>query len=183
MQRNRCYTCRSCNAAKGRLFYAANADRMVALARRRRNADLEKARTYWRKHRDESREAHNAYHRGYQAAKDETPEGRARRIIARTRALAKYRGIEFDISLEWLTEKLATGRCEATGLPFDFRRPPREERGSRTPAFAPSLDRIERGGSYTQDNVRVVAFIYNVARSDFDDADLMTLAKALIASA
>jgi hypothetical protein len=182
-KRNRSYLCRGCNAAKGRAFYAKDPQHVIDVSRKRRNDDLEKVRSYWRKYRDENRSAVNLYHRDYQMARDKEIEGRAKRIIARTSALAKHRGIEFDISQDWLAAKLAAGKCEVTGIEFEFTRLPRGERKSRTPPFAPSLDRIEQGGPYTEANCRVVVFIYNVARSDFEDADLMKLAKALTASA
>lgn len=179
--RARQYTCRSCNAAKGRAFYADNKSHVIETAKSRRNADLGKIRSYWQGHRERNRDSINAYHRGYVSRQNETVEGRAKRMLSRARCTARYQGVGFDLSLDWIISRLEIGTCEVTGLPFDLSLLPRGERGSRTPAFSPSLDRINRGGNYTKDNVRVTVFIYNVARSDFDDDNLLTLAKALAA--
>jgi len=183
MRKNRSYICRTCNAARGRAFYASNPQHVIDTSRKRREANREQQRTYWQKHRTENREAYNEYSRSYITKTDADVEGRARRILYRTKAQSKHRNIDFDISHEWLVEKLRGGKCEVTGIDFEFTRLPRGERKSRTPPFAPSIDRIEQGGGYIEANCRVVVFIYNVARSDFQDDELLKLAKALTASA
>lgn len=53
-------------------------------------------------------------------------------------------------------------------------------RDERHDVFAPSLERIDTCGDYTPDNVRVVATIFNTARSNFPDEALRTLAEALV---
>lgn len=182
MARNRSYMCRSCNAAKGRAFYVANQNHVIETSKKRRHRDPDRIREYWRDYRAKNPDACKGWHDRYRDRSYESPERRAKRLLAAARSRAKLYGVAFDLTLEWIVAKLEAGICEATGLPFDISvLPPRAERQSRTPAFSPSFDRIERGGGYTQDNVRVVVFIYNVARSDFDDNDLLTLAKALAA--
>lgn len=178
------YICRACNAAKGRAFYAANSKHVIETAKARRHREPEKIREYWRGYRAENPEAVKGWSDRYRARSYDNEERRAQILLSASRARAKYAGIEYDLTLEWIASRIRGGVCEVTGLPFDISLlPPRSERKSRTPAFAPSLDRIERGGGYTQANTRVVVFIYNVARSDFEDEDLTTLAKALLSGA
>ena len=180
--RSRTRLCRACNAAKGRAYYAANKQHVIDTAKQRRHRDLDKIRTYWRGWRDQNRDAVNGYQEKYRASTYTSAEKRAIRLAAACRIRARHAGVDYDLTKDWILEKIAAGVCEVTGIPFDMTPlPPRGERKSRTPAFAPSLDRITRGGGYTQANTRVVVFIYNVARSDFDDDELNTLARALLA--
>lgn len=179
--RGKTYLCRACNAAKGRAFYAANPKRVIEVAKQRRHANPEKVREYWRQYRKDNPDAAKGWSERYNALNRSSLKRGARRMFTACRSKARYSNVAFDLTPEWIEERLASGVCEATSLPFDFGLPPRADRGSRTPAFAPSLDRIERGGGYTKDNVRVTVFIYNVARSDFNDNELLTLAKALAA--
>ena len=98
-------------------------------------------------------------------------------MIQWIRSRSKKRGFPFNLTVEFLAEKIMRGRCEVTGIPFEL--------GSsdehHTKAFSPSVDRIIPGGGYTQNNVRVVVYIYNIARSDFSEDDVLTFAKALVA--
>jgi hypothetical protein len=175
------YICRSCNAAKGRAFYAKNKKHVIETAKARRHRSPEKIREYWREHRARNPEEWARWLEAYRVSTYEDVERRAGRLVAACRCRSRRYGVEFDLTKGWVAERLRAGVCEVTGLPFDISiLPPREKRKSRTPAFAPSLDRIERGGGYTQENTRVVVFIYNVARSDFEDQELIALAKALL---
>ena len=178
MQRSRSYTCRHCNAAKGRAFYAANKSRVIDGAKARRNANREKVRAYWVGHREANGEAMRAHETARRANRLATVEGRATRILSRSKCQARAAKVDHDLTLEWIERRLRAGVCEVTGLPFTFS-PVRGESGSRTHPFSPSLDRIKQGGPYSEENTRMVVFIYNVARSDFSDNELMILARAL----
>jgi hypothetical protein len=181
LQNSRTRLCRSCNAAKGRAFYAANKKHVIETAKARRHREPDKIKAYWRGWRDRSKDQIKEYEERYRVSTYTSAERRAMRLATACRLRAKKAGVDYDLTKEWVLAKLASGHCEVTGLPFDMATlAPRGERKSRTPAFAPSLDRIQQGGGYTQDNTRVVVFIYNVARADFDDSDLTTLAKALL---
>lgn len=45
---------------------------------------------------------------------------------------------------------------------------------SKSNAFAPSLDRINRRRGYVKGNVRVVCWIFNTLRMDYSAAELTT---------
>ena len=171
--------CRSCNAAKGRAFYAQNKAHVIETAKIRRNKDLPRNRAYWIAHRAANGDAHREREQQAREALRASVTGRARVMCVRARWWAKKRGVAYDLTPEWVAERLELGRCEATGLPLVFDQIGGDG-GSRTHPFSPSLDRIKQGGGYTRENVRVTAFIYNVARSDFADDDLLTLARALV---
>ena len=180
--RNRGYLCRGCNAAKGRAFYAKNPKHVIEVSKARRHRNLPRIRSYWAEWRAENSERASEYSKSYQRRNCSDIDWRARKMLKMCKANAKHRNIQFDIPVEWFRDKLSAGVCEVTRISFDLEIPPRSERGSRTVPFAPSVDRIEQGGPYSVGNVRMVAFIYNVARSDFRDEDLLTLARALLAS-
>lgn len=183
MVKSKTYICRSCNAAKGRKFFAENKQRVIDVARDRRAQNIDEIRSYWSGWRAKNREKIRAQALEMRETKFSTVEGRAARMFSACRARCKHSGIEFNLTKEWILNKLIAGKCEATGIPFDLSLPPRKERGSRTRAFAPSLDRVQCGAGYTTDNVRVTVFIFNVAKSDFSDTELLTLANAIVAKA
>jgi hypothetical protein len=45
-----------------------------------------------------------------------------------------------------------------------------------------SLDRIENGGAYTAENVRLLTYQANMARSKYSDEELLSFAHAVIAT-
>ncbi len=82
------------------------------------------------------------------------------------RERAERKGLAFELSrprMQELQGQARTGRCEATGLPFDL-----DAGVDRNPYF-PSLDRIDNSKGYLDDNVRVVVRAFNLIRGDWDD--------------
>jgi hypothetical protein len=123
-----------------------------------------------RRERGQEREVQKAWRKRVRS----TPSFRASRLLAD----AKHRYPEhFDLTLEWLSERIAKGYCEVTGISFDTK-------GHGAPArpFTPSLDRIDPSKPYTQSNTQVVVWIYNRAKGVHSHNDVVTMAKALIAA-
>jgi len=89
---------------------------------------------------------------------------------ARTRA--KRKSLDFTISLEWVESKLALGKCEVTNLSYELKL---EGRGP----WHPSIDRTDSSKGYTPDNCKLVCWLYNSAKSEFNHTDVMILVKAL----
>lgn len=99
-------------------------------------------------------------------------ENRASCLLKRAKHYAKKRKEPFDLTHEWIQERLDTGVCEVTGLPFTI------ASGPRSP-WTPSLDQINPREGYTQKNCRVVVWIYNTAKQNWSDAEVRQLAEAL----
>lgn len=100
-------------------------------------------------------------------------------IVMRRRADELLRGVrnrkkrwDVDLTTEWILDRLYAGGCEFTGLRFDFE----TKRG----AFTPSIDRIDVSKGYLRSNCRMVILGYNYARNHFDDADVLTIARAIV---
>jgi hypothetical protein len=178
-QRARNYVCRSCMSDRGKAHYAAHKDRAAQLQRERlRQPSKAKAAAELKsRYYAENREKWKQYRATQKAKEDSDPWHRAARLTTWIRARAGRTGREFDLTHEWVAERLAVGKCEVTGLPLDLARP---EDGRFHP-WGPSVDRIDCKKGYTQDNCRVVVWIYNMAKSEWSDEVVLQFAKALAA--
>lgn len=100
-------------------------------------------------------------------------------ILKRCRDSAKKRGIPFDLSKRWIQEKLDSGLCEVSGLPFDFRIGTGGRRGKRNP-YGPSIDRQDSDKGYIEENCQMVVWMLNAAKGSWTIEDVMYLARALV---
>ncbi len=100
----------------------------------------------------------------------------AKYVFSYCKARAKHVKRPFTLTLLWVERKLAVGICERTGLPFVFNKDPLED---RNPWF-PSIDRIDSSLGYTEANCQMVCIIYNLAKSNWTDADMLKMAKSLV---
>lgn len=124
----------------------------------------------------ECRYDRTAYQKEYNKSRLVKPNLIATRLIVgcRARQNKSNPNAPFDLTKDWLEQKINAGKCEVTGLPFNLgftktlKRP-----------FAPSIDKKNPNGFYTQDNCQVVCFIYNVAKGEFTHDDVVTLANAV----
>lgn len=96
-----------------------------------------------------------------------------------SKSRATKKGIIFDITKDWILEKLQSGCCEVSGLPFNFSTEYIKGRKGFSDPFAPSLDQIKPAAGYTKENCRVVVWIYNAAKGAFSDEDVFKLAHSL----
>ena len=104
-----------------------------------------------------------------------TPKSIAKELYGGALQRAKKRGLEFNLTREWLIEKVAAGRCEVSGLPFD--------RGAgKTHPMSASVDRIRLDGGYTTDNSRVVIWAVNSFKGVGDDAMMWRVVDAMVAN-
>lgn len=104
-----------------------------------------------------------------------TPTGRATTLLQNAKERAALKGLEFELDIPWIAERLSAGVCEVTGLPLDVR-----PSGGRTArAFGASLDRTDSLLGYTKANTKVVCWLYNRAKGVNDHADVMKMAEAL----
>ena len=68
-------------------------------------------------------------------------------------------------------EKLRAGRCERSGIMFDY------EPGS---PWVPSPDRLDSTIGYTPTNCQMVCWIYNQAKNNFGDETLYELCETVV---
>lgn len=142
---------------------------------RRRKEDPERfketLRRSYAKHRERRLADNKAWRHGL-------PErNRASYLVSGAKKRAAAKGIEFDLTFEWAIEKINAGVCEVTGLPFSLSPP--GGHAERSP-WSPSVDKIDPSKGYTRDNCRVVVWIYNAAKSEFSDSDVLRMAMSVV---
>jgi hypothetical protein len=107
-----------------------------------------------------------------------TPEGRAKQMVntMKQNKKGKRANLEKTLTADDVLLILQTGKCQLTGLPFDFTQP---HTTSQNP-YAPSIDRIDSQKGYTKDNVRVVLNLVNAALGEHSDIDALPILKAMV---
>lgn len=121
---------------------------------------------------DEFKKEDRSYRKVYAA----TFSGMITNLLCAARDRAKKNNLEINLDREWVEQHLLPMKCEATGVDLVLER---REECSHTP-FRPSIDRIDNTKGYTKDNCRLVCVIYNKAKSDYNDEDVMKMAKGLV---
>jgi hypothetical protein len=112
-------------------------------------------------------------HKARALRKYASPRSRSTYMLCTARRRALEKGLAFDLTHEWIYERVAKGVCEVTGIPFVL-----TGEGKNRP-WSPSLDRIDPSQGYTRDNVQVVCWMYNAAKGVAGHEDVLKLAEAL----
>ena len=176
---NRTYICRSCNSAKGKAHYKLHAEKYAEMQRERLSrpkeakASAEYKSLYYLNNKEKWKEY--GQRERFKAATD--PWKRAGKLLTWLRTRAAKHKYEFDLTREWAERKLADGVCEVTCIGFDFTK---ESASVRFNPFGPSIDRIDSAKGYTQDNCRMVVWIYNMAKAEWNDDVVLRMARALV---
>jgi hypothetical protein len=126
--------------------------------------------------RDKRRVANSDRNRKFRIKALATVEGRAKRLWYDAKTRAEEYGVPFDITREWIEAKLRDGKCEMTGVELEFSHPT----NSRVNKNAPSLDRIDPSQGYVRENVRVTTWMFNRAKNENTDADMLEFATRLL---
>jgi hypothetical protein len=107
-----------------------------------------------------------------------TPKGRARKLIsdANYRKNGKRAYLEKTLIFEDILPVLEIGKCQLTGLPFDFS----PSKISFRNLYAPSLDRIDSNKGYSKDNVRIVLSSVNTALGEHTDEEMLPILEAMV---
>jgi hypothetical protein len=112
------------------------------------------------------------------AAYDETPIGRSKRLICAIihSKNGKRKNLEKTLTYENILPILEAGKCQLTGLPFDFKPAKNTYRNPRSP----SIDRIDSQKGYFPDNVRVVLCSVNEALGEYEDDVMLPILEAMV---
>lgn len=107
-----------------------------------------------------------------------TPIGRAKRLVndLKNQKKGKRSLLEKTLTIEDIIPALQNGKCQLTGLPFDFKP---AKTTYRNP-YAPSLDRIDSQKGYTKNNVRIVLTSVNEALGEHPDETMLPILKAMV---
>ena len=104
------------------------------------------------------------------------PKGPLWRAAWKLWKAAKYRArklhLEFSITVDFVFERIKTGKCEVTGADLKL------IGGQRSP-WSASLDRKNPSIGYTPENSQLVCWIYNAAKGDHSHADVLKLASLI----
>ena len=100
-----------------------------------------------------------------------TIKGRSIRLYSGAKNRAKKKGWEFNITSEFIYQKLLPLKCEVTNLDLSLEK----ELIYKANALAPSLDRIDSSKGYTLDNVQVVCWWYNAMKQDWSEEVIKNL--------
>lgn len=84
--------------------------------------------------------------------------------------------LEKTLTIDDILPIVKAGKCQLTGLMFDFKP---SEKTFRNP-YAPSLDRIDSHKGYTKDNVRVVLTAVNEALGEHTDEEILPILEAMV---
>ncbi len=125
----------------------------------------EYARRWRERHPERCRESRQAW-------KENNP---AHYLFHKARGRAKQKGLEFELTVEWVQERLSRGHCEVSRLPFEY------DLGTSDKAnpWSPTIDRRDSAIGYTIENCRLVVWAYNAAKNSWSDEVVLKLAEAL----
>lgn len=92
-------------------------------------------------------------------------EKACRSAIVRAKKRSVKRGMDFDLTLEWMVDQLAKqkNKCLVTGIPLFFGATSRETRGHRIHPKAMTIDRKDNKKGYTMSNCRLICNWANIS--------------------
>lgn len=161
------YVCNLCKVDKHELQFAKSDNK--------RGRRYECKECYRAKRKNpEVMETSRQYENGYY----QTQRGRLVHLYRNAKRRALLTGKEIDIDTEFLEELWVkqNGCCAKTGNKFVL-----ETNGlaNKSP-YNPSVDRIDNTKGYTKDNVQLVTYHYNIAKSTYTEEQLIQLAKDIL---
>jgi hypothetical protein len=107
--------------------------------------------------------------KAYQKQRRETHRGFSLTNDAKRRAREK--GFPFDLDWRDIQERINTGLCEVTGIPFNLSEPKAWN--------APSLDQVKPKVGYTRENTRVVLYALNTMANEWGADLILRIADAI----
>lgn len=129
---------------------------------------------------EENKDAQKTYFRKIYDRQKVSPIHRAARLVADARKRAKMKGETFQMSKARIEVALLIGKCERTGIEFQL---DGVVNGIGRNPFAPSIDKIDPNKSYSDINIQVVVWAYNIGKYLMTNAEyeryILTVAEHL----
>jgi hypothetical protein len=100
------------------------------------------------------------------AEKRATATHRAGTLLFASKSRARRHSLPFDLDMSWVMDRISVGKCELTGIDFDFAKAPND--WCYNPC-SPSIDQIVAGGGYKKSNCRMIITALNNALSQYGD--------------
>lgn len=159
-------SCRECVKIKRREKYRLNPEKYA-----------KQCKLHWdNKGRDAFKKKYHA-NRNQMRAKariyNNTAKGRAYTLWKNAK---RRSGDEFNVSRARIERLIEVGFCQKSGIAFDLT--PSVD-GNQKP-LSPSIDRIDRNGSYTDDNVQIVLWCYNMGKGIMTDEQFIEFCKQVV---
>lgn len=107
----------------------------------------------------------------------ESIEGRANTLWKNARKSPHGKSREFTVTVEHIMAQLSTGKCAATGIPFQMDNVHQIITGRKKNPYAPSIDKINPLLGYTNENTRIVIWWYNMAKAELSDSEMKYFCK------
>jgi len=153
-------------------YNIANKDIMLEKAKQYQKLNKEKVNAKNRKCRRNNREKYNQYSNKW--ANNNLERVKARQLFNAAKTRAKNKNIHFNITIDWIFEKLKIGLCEYSGMKFSF------DKTGEPKLMSPSIDRINPSLGYTESNCRIVLYPLNLFKNRYNLTDLIIIAKEFV---
>ena len=123
--------------------------------------------------RDLKKEYYSQYEKRFRNEYHKSLKGYAFKLFSGAKGRAKKKNLEFNLTSQWVLEKLTPLICEATGFTIDI------AAGGvyKTHPLQPTLDRVDSAKGYTMDNVKVTCWWWNVMKQDWTEEIVKELIK------
>lgn len=116
-----------------------------------------------RKHKTDNR-VKDLFEKSYKK-RHENPNTRAKYIFNNAKRRALDRNETFSVTLIRIQFAIMLGECERTGIKFCLKLP---YDGMKTNPFAPSIDKIDPNKSYSDSNIQIVLWCYNMGKQQLN---------------
>lgn len=121
--------------------------------RKERYQRLIKSEDFVERRKSQSRKHYKSHH------------GRAASLLKTANRRSSKFAEDCNLDVEFIVEKLKNGKCEVTGIPFEYE----NKYGTSKNPLAPSIDRIDSNKGYVKDNVRLVIWQFNLMKGELTD--------------
>jgi len=95
--------------------------------------------------------------------------------LCRYKKRAIKKKIDFNLTAEWVKEKLSLGLCVVTGIPFKT-----EPNNSAINPYLPSVDRVDSKKGYTEDNCQLVIVAFNNLKSNNTSKETLDFCRGFV---